>query len=239
MQVGADKMGIRNFLLLLAAGFIVYKYFYRVPEESFGVYDGPSQVAPRLSGREVLGHLRVDLGGERYIGAHGFLLNANSRKLVVSASHVVVGSFSAVSGVAIMSGENALVEDAKPAVGISYNTCRSNDARRDVAFYTTNSGPVSGALSISDMPPKVGQSVWLLCTLDGAGQRKELIAATVTASTNRGLQYDFEKPVAFRGTSGCPVINSDKELVGVNVCGLSAGGLAVPIPTLVDSLEDI
>jgi S1-C subfamily serine protease len=45
--------------------------------------------------------------------------------------------------------------------------------------------------------------------------------------------------VRFNGTSGCPVVNSAKQLVGVNVCGHSKAGVAVPIPTILDSLDEI
>jgi hypothetical protein len=85
----------------------------------------------------------------------------------------------------------------------------------------------------------VGQNVWLLCTQDSKGEKKKLISAEVTFSSNRALMYKFESSVGFNGTSGCPVINSAKQLVGVNVCGHSQAGVAVPIPTILDNLDEI
>jgi hypothetical protein len=113
------------------------------------------------------------------------------------------------------------------------------DARRDVTFYTTDSAPRGGDISLSATPPQVGQNVWLLCTQDSKAEMKKLIPAEVTFSSNRALMYKFESGVRFDGTSGCPVINSDMQLVGVNVCGHSQAGVAVPISTISDSLDAI
>ncbi len=161
----------------------------------------------------------------------------DSRKYVVSASHVIVGSFKDVHSVEVMSGTTAVVSNAQPAIGPSYSTCTMQDARRDVAFFTTDTVPRGGDLSLSAIPPQVGQSVWLLCTQDAKGEEKKLIPAQVTFSSNRALMYKFKSGVGFNGTSGCPVINSAKQLVGVNVCGHTQAGVAVPIPTILDGLD--
>lgn len=232
-------MNYKKAILLLVAGFLAYKFLYRPAEVEYGHYVGPSERPPRLRGREVVGHLRIDLGTRSYAAGHGFVLDVDSRKYVVSASHVIVGSFKDVDSVEVMSGTTAVVSNAKLAVGPSYSTCNMKDARRDVTFFTTNTVPRGGELSLSTTPPQVGQSVWMFCTQDAKGEEKKLIPAEVTFSSNRALMYKFKSGVGFSGTSGCPVINSARQLVGVNVCGHTHAGVAVPIPTILDGLDAI
>jgi hypothetical protein len=114
-----------------------------------------------------------------------------------------------------------------------------NDARRDVTFYEAKGGTVAGELRLAAAPPQAGQNVWLMCTEQAGGKKKTLVPAVVTASSNRALKYRFLVPMAFEGSSGCPVINSDKRLVGVNVCGHAEVGVAVPVPTLLDGLKSL
>jgi len=232
-------MNYKKAALLLVACFLAYKFLYRPAEVDYGQYTGASESAPELSGREVVGHLLIYLRTRSYAAGHGFVLNVDSRKYVVSASHVILGSFKDVDSVDVMSGTEAVVSNAKPALGPSYSTCNMTDARRDVTFYTTDTVPRGGDISLSATPPQVGQNVWLLCTQDSKGEKKKLIPAEVTYSSNRALMYKFLSGVSFDGTSGCPVINSAKQLVGVNVCGHSQAGVAVPIPTILDSLDAI
>ena len=232
-------MDFKKAALLLVVCLLAYKFLYRPAEVDYGQFTGAAQSAPGLSGREVVGRLLVYLRSRNYSAGHGFVLNVNSRKYVVSASHVIMGSFKDVDSVDVMSGTAAVVANAKPALGPSYSTCKMDDARRDVTFYTTDSVPSGADISLSPTLPQVGQNVWLLCTQDSEGSKKSLIPAKVTHSSNRALMYDFLSGVRFNGTSGCPVINSDKQLVGVNVCGHAQAGVAVPIPTILDSLDDI
>jgi hypothetical protein len=154
---------------------------------------------------------------------------------VVSASHVI-GDFKGVDSVDVIRGAKTLISDAAPAFGPSYSTCTMEDAGRDVTFYTISTTPVGGELSIAAAPPQAGQNVWLMCTQD---EKKRLIPAKVTSSTNRALKYEFLAPVSFNGTSGCPVVDSNKRLVGVNVCGHASAGVAVPIDAVLDSLSSI
>jgi hypothetical protein len=232
-------MNYKKAALLLVACFVAYKFLYRPAEVDYGQYTGAGENAPELSGKEVVGHLRIYLPTRSYGAGHGFVLNVDSRKYVVSASHVILGSFKDVDSVDVMSGTKAVVSNAKPALGPSYSTCNMKDARRDVTFYTTDTVPRGGDISLSATPPQVGQNVWLLCTQDSKGKETKLIPAEVTYSSDRALMYKFLSGVGFDGTSGCPVINSAKQLVGVNVCGHSQAGVAVPIPTILDSLDAI
>ena len=232
-------MNYKKVILLLVVCFLAYKFLYRPAEVDYGQYMGARESAPRLSGREVVGHLLIYLRTRSYAAGHGFVLNVGSRKFVVSASHVIMGSFKDVDSVDVMSGTRTVVSNAKPALGPSYSTCNMKDARRDVTFYTTDSVPRGGDISLGATPPQVGQSVWLLCTQDSKGEKKKLIPAEVTYSSNRALMYKFQSGVGFDGTSGCPVINSAKQLVGVNVCGHTQAGVAVPIPVILDGLDAI
>lgn len=232
-------MNYKKIALLLLVCFLAYKFLYRAPEVEYGQYTGPAESAPTLSGREVIGHMRVHLGSRSYAAGHGFVLNVDARKYVVSASHIIVGSFKDIDKVDVTSGTTAVVADARPALGPSYGTCNMDDARRDVTFYTTESTRRGGDISLSPAPPLVGQKVWLMCTQDREAATKKLIPAEVTFSSNRALKYTFLTGVKFDGTSGCPVVNSAKQLVGVNVCGYSQAGVAVPIPTILESLDAI
>jgi hypothetical protein len=232
-------MDVKKAIILLLACFLAYKFLYRPPEVIYGQYIGGSERTPRLTGREVVGRMLIYLRSRSYTAGHGFVLSVNSRKYVVTASHVIVGSFKNVDSVDVLSGTDAIVSNAKPAPGPSYSTCDMNDAHSDVTFYTTDSVRRGGELTLSAILPLVGQKVWLLCTQDANAEKKSLIPAEVTYSSNRALMYQFESGVGFNGTSGCPVVNSDKELVGVNVCGYTQAGVAVPIPAILDSLGDI
>lgn len=232
-------MPYKKAVLILIACFLAYKFLYRPAEVEYGQFTGTSESAPDLTGKEIVGHLLIYLRTRSYGAGHGFVLNANSQKYVVSASHVIAGSFKNVDSVDVMSGATAVVSNAQPALGPSYSTCKMSDARRDVTFYTTDSVPRGGDISLSAVLPQVGQNVWLLCTQDSKGAVKKLTPAEVTYSSNRTLKYKFLSSVGFDGTSGCPVINSAKQLVGVNVCGHAKAGVAVPIPTILDSLNAI
>lgn len=231
-------MDLKKILLLVAVSFIAYKFLYKAPEVDYGQFSGIEESAPHLTGKEVIGHLLIYMSLRSYSAGHGFVLNHQSQKYVVSASHVV-GDFDDVDSVDVVSGTRTVISDAKPAIGPSYSTCNMNDARRDVTFYKTDAAPVGGDITLAATPPQAGQNVWLLCTQDGKGAKKLLVPAQVTYSSNRALKYKFLSGVAFSGTSGCPIINSHKQLVGVNVCGHAESGVAVPIPTVLDSLGAI
>lgn len=231
-------MDLKKIAILLVVAFVAYKFLYRSPEVDYGQFAGPEERAPRLGGDEVIGHLLIYLSQKSYSAGHGFVLSHESRKYVVSASHVV-GNFKDVDSVDVVSGTAPLVSDAKPAFGPSYSTCNMDDARRDVTFYTAGSVPVGSTISIAPAPPKAGQNVWMFCTQDRKAEKKLLIPAKVTSSSNRALKYEFLSPVSFNGTSGCPIINSSKQLVGVNVCGHAKAGVAVPVPTILDGLDSI
>jgi len=97
-------MNYTKIALLLLVCFLAYKFLYRAPEVEFGQYTGPGESAPTLSGREVVGHMRVHLGSRSYGAGHGFVLTAGTRKFVVSASHIIVGSFKDVDKVDVVSG---------------------------------------------------------------------------------------------------------------------------------------
>ena len=232
-------MDIKKIALLLVGIFLAYKFLYRPAEVDYGQFTGADENAPELTGKEVVGRLLIYLRSRSYSAGHGFVLNVDSRSYVVSASHVIVGSFKDVDSVDVMSGTTAVISNAKPATGPSYSTCNMDDARRDVTFYTADSVPSGADIALSVAPPQVGQNVWLFCTQGSGGTKKKLIPAEVTYSSNRALQYRFLSSVQFDGTSGCPVVNSAKQLVGVNVCGHAQAGVAVPIPTILDSLDDI
>lgn len=231
-------MDLKKVLLLLIVAFLAYKFLYKEPEVDYGQFAGKEQRAPRLSGTEVVGHLLIYLPSRSYAAGHGFVLSHNSQDYVVSASHVV-NDFKSVDSVDVVAGTRTVISDATPALGPAYSTCTMEDAGRDVTFYSTSAAPIGGELSLAAAPPQAGQNVWLLCTQDGQGDRQLLVPAKVTSSTNRALKYEFSSPVAFNGTSGCPIVDSNKRLVGVNVCGHATVGVAVPIPTVLEGLSSI
>ncbi len=231
-------MDLKKIAILLVVAFAAYMFLYRSPEVDYGQFSGPEETAPRMGGNEIVGHLLIYLSQRSYSAGHGFVLSHESQQFVVSASHVV-GNIKDVDSVDVVSGSTPIVSDAKPAFGPSYSTCNMDDARRDVSFYTVNSTLAGGEFSIASAPPKAGQNVWMFCTQDGKAEKKLLMAAKVTSSSDRALKYEFLSRVSFNGTSGCPIINSNKQLVGVNVCGHAKAGVAVPVPTILDGLDSI
>ena len=232
-------MSYTKIAVLLVACLLAYLFFYRGPEVEYGQYTGAGESAPELSGREIIGHMRVHLGSRNYGAGHGFVLSAGNRQYVVSASHIIVGSFNDVDKVDVVSANTVLLAGAEPATGPSYSTCNMDDARRDVTFYATDTVHRGGDIPLGNAPPLVGQKVWLLCTQDREAATKKLIPAEVTFSSNRALKYTFETGLKFDGTSGCPIVNSARQLVGVNVCGHSQAGVAVPLPTIIEGLDAI
>jgi len=217
---------------------LAYRFLFNVPEEDYGQYTGPEQSAPQLSGDEIIGHMRVFLKSSSYTAGHGFVLDHGSEKYVVSASHIV-NNPKDVDSIDVLFDTVVLVENAKPASGTSRSTCSMSDASNDISFYSLDSSVYRGVLSIANDLPQAGQKVWMFCTKHAKGKERALVPAIVTRSSNRALKYDFVSNTNFRGTSGCPIVNSEMRIVGVNVCGNSQSGTAVPVPSILDNLDSI
>lgn len=231
-------MNIKKFLLLLVVAFLAYRFLYQSPEQDFGQYSGPEQRAPRLRGNEIIGRVQVYLSRQSYFAGHGFVLEFNAQSYVVSAAHIV-NDLKSVDSVDIVLNSQTLVANAKPALDVRRSTCNMEDAGRDVSFYRFDKSTTRGSLSLATSPAQSGQSVWLMCTEHAGGQKRLLTPAVVTASSNRALKYRFATPIAFQGTSGCPVVDAEMRVVGVNVCGHAEAGVAVPITTIWDSVNSL
>ncbi len=179
------------------------------------------------------------------VGGHGFLIETSMGQVGVIAAHLFTSKFfnffdpiKRVESLDFILNEKPILENLKPLTGPSYKVCNMIDARNDVGFFKTDSNNKANAFLLSSTAAKAGQHVWLYCSTN-FDERLRLIKATVTKSTSFGLFYKFDSSIERRGTSGCPVLNSSLEVVGVNVCLSSSNGVAVPLSSIKKSLSEI
>ena len=115
---------------------------------------------------------------------------------------------------------------------------------------------------LAAQPPLVGQPVWLFClpwnhprdeadlafnALNGnpdAGSEEtqtSYVAAIVTRSSNKALEFVYDAAPDITMTSGAPILDQNGDVVGINVGMTMEGGrgvgLATPYSALADALE--
>ena len=112
-----------------------------------------------------------------------------------------------------------------------------DNAEKDVSFFSTQGQSHNKTFNLSLTPPLKQEKIWLFCTQGNSGKVKVLVPAEVTYSINQSIKYNFEKPVPRQGASGCPLLNSKGEVVGVNVCLSSRNGVAVPVETILQQIN--
>jgi hypothetical protein len=98
------------------------------------------------------------------------------------------------------------------------------NSHRDIAaFRVAPSTPVR-PLRLADVPPAVGEPVWLAVNV-GRGARERTIPAVVVESTERTFVFRYAGQAAMPPfTSGAPLLNRKGEAVGINAgCGLLDG----------------
>lgn len=229
-------MSLKNIVIVIVI-ILTVRWWFLDREVVYEPLTGGDKSDLTLSGSEIIGQLQFVGKSSSYSAGHGFVLSHNSKYYVVSASHVYSGSTKNIKEVNILSGKEKLVSGAMPAHIPSFNTCSMEKAKRDVSFYYTSGNYNGGDLVLSPEPAKAGENVWLFCTVNNEGKRPTLSQATVTYSSNKSLKYDFLNPVKRMGSSGCPILNKNRKVVGVNVCLSSTKGVAVPVETISRELK--
>jgi hypothetical protein len=91
----------------------------------------------------------------------------------------------------------------------------------DVAAFWVAGSPDVTALPLASDDPKQGEPVWLACpVIAGAPPQRRLHAAHIYAAEDRKLYYRYENSqIELRATSGAPVLNSNGEVVAINLGG--------------------
>lgn len=215
---------------------------------SNGFFAGESnQDVPVLDDQKTLGWVKIYFKEYSKVAGHGFVLNTDSGQYVTTASHVFTKKFQIFGNALedldsidiITEDEDVLISEAIPVRGPRYQTCNMKDTRRDVGFFRNNELEIEQGFELASFPALVGQRVWMFCSDSRDKVYPLLIPAMVIASSNYILTYKFHHSIHFPGTSGCAIVNSQLEVVGVNVCGNSSIGSAVSLSSIKESLSQI
>jgi len=116
---------------------------------------------------------------------------------------------------------------------------------KDVAAFINVSSENISTLELYDKKVSVGETVWLLASvMGGEPADKKLHKAKVTKSGSKQLVFQYDNPdIDLRATSGAPILNSDLQVVGINIaCGSKKGklyGFANPSISVVKLLEEV
>lgn len=89
--------------------------------------------------------------------------------------------------------------------------------QRDVAAIAVDASMMLNALPLALTPPSRGEPLWLVAKGDPGG-RQRTVDAVVVESTTQSLVFRFAPTRTVpQNTSGAPLINSQVEVVGINV----------------------
>lgn len=102
--------------------------------------------------------------------------------------------------------------------------------KQDVAAFEFDQGKAGAQparLKLARQAPKVGDQIWLLAQVAGGAPNTQLLhRATVRQAKDEGLIYQYDNAtLELRATSGAPLINSDGDVVGINLGGGNQNGL--------------
>lgn len=110
------------------------------------------------------------------------------------------------------------------------------------AFVLDKAGKTPTAhLKLAAIPPKPGDTVWLLAqAVEGAPPTQLLHRAVVRHAGDDGLQYEFDNAaLAMRATSGAPALNDDGDVVGIHLGGGKKDGKLLGIADSLTSLRSL
>lgn len=196
-------------------------------------------------------------GRESFTAGTAFVCAAKDgkRQLLVTAHHI----FGTAGGFESELAWDQLNEVIKLTVGISMDdssvhitskkALRIRDAHaldrtglaNDIAAFELNLQANQPVLRLAKTTPKVGDRLWLYGRQRGA-DKLELMPCKTVGSNTQELDYEFDdKTIKLAGTSGAPVVNSDGEVVAINIGGTEQKGKLIgygnPMPSIVGHLE--
>lgn len=112
----------------------------------------------------------------------------------------------------------------------------------DIAAFVLDSDKSRPTLKLAKVAPKNGDQLWLYGRQRG-GDKLEFYPCKAVRSDSRELDYEFDsKSIKFPGTSGAPVLNSNGEVVAINIGGSEQKngklvGYGNPLLSIVSHLE--
>jgi hypothetical protein len=118
------------------------------------------------------------------------------------------------------------------------------NANRDAAAFEVRGESALPFMTLCSKKPEIGDTVWLVSSLiSGAPRLQKLHEATVVFSDNDVLKFKYKASnIKLTATSGSPIINSDGQVVGLNVGGIEGSdpliGVANPATNLKELLEN-
>lgn len=111
----------------------------------------------------------------------------------------------------------------------------------DIAAFELDYDKSRSVLRLAKTTPQIGDRLWLYGRQRGS-ESLELISCKVVASGAQELDYEFDiSTIKLAGTSGAPVLNSDGQIVAINIGGAEQKGKLIgygnPLPSIVTHLE--
>jgi len=105
----------------------------------------------------------------------------------------------------------------------------------DVAAFWAQKDSNIGRAKLAQSPPKAGDAIWLAASLiDGPERDQPLHRAIVRLSKKEGINFEYENPkLNLTATSGAPLLDSEGNVIGINVSVIDLGdkifGTATPV----------
>ena len=215
----------------------------------------PKPADPKIGKYVALRPLFLVRGGEPYSAgtASAVRLKPGGTPIVITAQHL----FGPDGGMepAILPGDLnkkirgvALIPfGGKTPVGMGSGSLRKSgtfpeggaDLSGDVAAFKLAPKSRVNALELAPANPKLGEWVWLVGDIvDHEPQTQTLFPAQVLGATDKKLSVKFPSAIELQAFSGAPLINSQKQVVGILISGGGIFGFANPASGIRKRLEE-
>jgi len=114
-----------------------------------------------------------------------------------------------------------------------------DDVSGDVAAFKLNSKSRVNALDLAPGNPAMGEWAWLVGDVfDHEPQTQRLFPGRVLLASDQKTLVKFESPFELRAFSGAPVINANKQVVGILIAGGGGVGIINPAGSIRKRLEE-